>query len=279
MENLKHPDYFALIIGAMKCGTTSIFHSLAEHPEIAPCKQKEPNFFASEENWLKGLDWYRSLWEFDPDRHTVAMEGSTHYTRIPGNLNAAQKIAQVDARFKFIYVIRNPIDRIESHYTHGLRAQWGSKLKPIEEGIDSRVIEASKYAKQIDEYYKRFPAQNILLVDFEDLKYNFHHLLRKICEFLCINSLFEFSDNIRQARNPSLGRTIEPPIFSSKNPIMKLIPKRSKKYIYSSFCKKVESKVKLSDKQKDYILIELRDDLKRLEVNYGFNISQWDLEI
>lgn len=41
---------FAVIIGCMKCGTTSLFYYLSQHPQIAACNPKEPNFFADDLN-------------------------------------------------------------------------------------------------------------------------------------------------------------------------------------------------------------------------------------
>lgn len=109
---------FALIIGAMKCGTTSLYNYLAQHPEISACTYKEPSFFSTESNWSKGFEWYYDLWNWDKNRHKIALEASTSYTRIHEYSNAAEKIAAVDKNFKFIYIMRNPIKRIESHYTY-----------------------------------------------------------------------------------------------------------------------------------------------------------------
>ena len=106
-------DNFALIIGAMKAGTTSLFKYLSQHPEICACQEKEPNFFASDINWSKGLDWYQNLWKWNQDLHKIALEASTFYTRLP-EANAAERIAQIKAKFKFIYILRNPVERIES---------------------------------------------------------------------------------------------------------------------------------------------------------------------
>src|SRR5262245_44551346 len=69
-----------LIIGGLKCGTTSIHHSLGLHPESHMSKPKELNFFVEEMNWDLGLDWYAS--RFD-DRFAVRGESSPHYTNLP----------------------------------------------------------------------------------------------------------------------------------------------------------------------------------------------------
>ena len=69
-----------IIIGGLKCGTTSIHHYLGLHPEIQMSKPKELNFFVEELNWDLGLDWYAS--RFD-DRFKVRGESSPHYTNLP----------------------------------------------------------------------------------------------------------------------------------------------------------------------------------------------------
>src|SRR5271156_4215840 len=52
-----------VIIGGLKCGTTSIHHYLGLHPEIQMSKPKELNFFVEELNWDLGLDWYASRFD------------------------------------------------------------------------------------------------------------------------------------------------------------------------------------------------------------------------
>ena len=55
-ENLPN----TIVIGAGKCGTTSLHYYLSLHPDIYMSAEKELNFFATERNWRKGIDWYRS---------------------------------------------------------------------------------------------------------------------------------------------------------------------------------------------------------------------------
>src|SRR5690349_20983686 len=65
-----------IIIGGLKCGTTSIHHYLGLHPEINMSKPKELNFFVAELNWDLGLGWYEG--RFD-GRFEVRGESSPHY--------------------------------------------------------------------------------------------------------------------------------------------------------------------------------------------------------
>lgn len=53
------PDF--VLLGAMKAGSTTLFRRLEQHPEVLAGGAKEPNFFSREENYAKGLGWYRSV--------------------------------------------------------------------------------------------------------------------------------------------------------------------------------------------------------------------------
>lgn len=203
---------FALIIGTMKGGTTSLFNYLAEHPAISPCIEKEPEFFSDRAKLAKGFDYYQSLWDWDRANHQIALEASTAYTRVthPQFLNAAENIYHYridnNVDFKFIYILRNPIDRIESHYTHGRAWGFGETAKSLAGGIDREVLETSKYAMQIEEYYQRFAAEKILLLNFVDLKQKPQAVLQKICQFLAIDDTYNF-DNLNTIHNRGESRT------------------------------------------------------------------------
>ena len=59
------PDF--VIIGAMKCATSTLHDQLARVRGVSMSEPKEPNFFSDELNWAKGLDWYSSLFESMPE--------------------------------------------------------------------------------------------------------------------------------------------------------------------------------------------------------------------
>jgi len=170
-------ENFTLIIGAMKCGTTSLFALLSKHPQVAPSNPKELLFFGRDNRWAKGLEWYQGHWRWDPRIHRVAMEASTGYTKIPLFPNAAERIATVKANFRFIYVLRDPVDRIESHYAHQVHARRVPPPIPGKAKIHPQWVAVSKYAMQIAEYYRRFDAGRILLLAFEDLNNDGNHAL------------------------------------------------------------------------------------------------------
>ena len=112
-----------IIIGGLKCGTTSIHHYLGLHPEIQMSKPKELNFFVSELNWDLGLDWYKA--RFDA-RFEVRGESSPHYTNLPRFTGVAERIRQHCPDAKLIYMVRDPIKRVLSHWVHAKGAGYES---------------------------------------------------------------------------------------------------------------------------------------------------------
>jgi len=101
----------------MKCGTSSLYSDFAKHPDDLPCITKEPEFFSEhQKHCYNGVTNYEDLWNFDPGVHRFALEVSTGYTKYPEELNVPKKIYNCGLRPKFIYLVRNPFDRIRSHY-------------------------------------------------------------------------------------------------------------------------------------------------------------------
>ena len=113
-----------IIIGGLKCGTTSIHHYLGLHPEIQMSKPKELNFFVGELNWDLGLDWYAS--RFD-NRFKVRGESSPHYTNLPRFEGVAERIREHCPDARLLYMVRDPIKRILSHWVHATGAGYETR--------------------------------------------------------------------------------------------------------------------------------------------------------
>lgn len=106
---------YLIIIGAMKAGTTSLFHILNSHPDICGSFIKEPNFFCEPKMHRVTVDRYDDLW---PDSATkpfrYLMEASACYTIPPHSASVPEAIKQSGIGVKFIYCVRDPIERIQS---------------------------------------------------------------------------------------------------------------------------------------------------------------------
>jgi hypothetical protein len=115
------PDY--LIIGAQKCGTSSLYAYLRQHPQIRPARRKEVHYFEGSFTRLS-LDWYRSFFPpFIPDPNepnavSITGEASPFYLFNP---RVPRRVAQVLPDVKLIVILRNPVERAYSHYHHELR--------------------------------------------------------------------------------------------------------------------------------------------------------------
>jgi len=178
-----------IVIGGLKCGTTSLHHYLTLHPEIQMSRPKELNFFVEELNWELGPEWYAS--HFDR-KVPVRGETSPHYTNLPRFQGVAERMADLlgdDARI--VYMVRDPIERILSHYLHNSGA--GYETRPLEEAIvapDSTYIARSRYAMQLKPYLEHFGADRVLVLDNAELAERRDETVRRVFEFCGVDPNF-----------------------------------------------------------------------------------------
>jgi hypothetical protein len=275
----KRIDNFALIIGAMKCGTTSLYYYLSEHPEIAPADNKEPHFFSYESNFAKGMEWYHSLWNLQ-DEHKIALEASTTYAMSPKYNDVPERIAQIkNAHFRFIFVMRNPVARIKSHMHHLLAGGYQQKAEVIEE-----YLAFSEYARQLDEYKRVFGIESLHLLLLEDLQQNPQQELRKICQFLDIDPDYQFHriSTIRNSKDTLYLNLTLRKIYEI--PAVKLVGSLFKPEFRQNFAKILSRKnvqqIELSEIEKKKIINRLQPDLNRLRTEYKVDVlGKWGLEI
>jgi hypothetical protein len=108
----------ALIIGAQRSGTTSLFNYLAQHPDVLPPLGKEIHYF--DLHYARGVRWYRGRFPFSHRlrRGALTIDASPYYLAHP---LAPQRAAQLLPEVKLVAVLRNPVDRAFSHYQHEVR--------------------------------------------------------------------------------------------------------------------------------------------------------------
>lgn len=177
-----------IVIGAMKSGTTSLFHYLQGHPEVFMSPLKEVDFFAAEANWDRGLDWYRRQFDGAGPGVKAIGEASTSYSKFPEYEGVPERIAQVLPDVRLVYVVRDPIERIRSHYQH--RSLVGAERAPLEVAVleDPRYVDCSRYAFQIARYLEVFPRERLLVVSSEDLRSDRAATIRRIYGFLGVDA-------------------------------------------------------------------------------------------
>lgn len=172
-----------LIIGAMKSGTTSLYHYLRGHPEVFMASAKEPGFFSV--NWDLGMSWYEE--HFQTSNFSLAIgEASTNYTRFPQQAQVPSRIHRIIPDIRLIYLVRNPVERMLSHYRHAFVG--GQEKRSIEQAIwDPRYLVTSCYALQIEQYLEVFPRDQILLITSESLKRDRARTLQAVFRFIGVD--------------------------------------------------------------------------------------------
>lgn len=194
-----------IIIGGLKCGTTSIHHYLGLHPEIQMSKPKELNFFVKEQTWDLGLDWYRG--RFD-DRFPIRGESSPHYTNLPRFTGVPERIHEYCPDAKLIYMVRDPIKRILSHWVHATGA--GYETRELVETLskpDTSYIHRSMYWMQLQPYLEFFPREQIAIITQEDLQREREATMRQAFEFLGVDPNFTSEQFDREWEKSSAKQT------------------------------------------------------------------------
>lgn len=259
-----------MIIGAMKAGTTSLFDYLKLHPEFCGSIVKETEYFSERMgNTDLKKKKYSELFNIKPT-HKFTLEASTGYTKFPAENNVPQRIMEYGLNPYFIYIVRNPIDRIESHYNF-----MNSQKKITKKQIPEHFINISKYNMQLLEYEKVFGKDKILIINFEDLKKNFGNVCKRIYDFVG-------ASNVIIERNLEKRNVTKPVNHVTLN--MKKKTRNLKKYLPDFVIKLGLSvfslffppkKRELTLKEKEELKNLLRDDMMQLQKNYNVNIAEW----
>lgn len=191
-----------LIIGAHKAGTTSLYQYLDAHPEIRLSSQKELSYFAGPvsrptlvSQWVRGPGWYQGNFV---GTATVHGEASTGYTNYPHTTGVAQRIHEAIPDVKLIYAVRDPVDRMVSHYLHvrGL----GRERRSLSDVLRSPRLTSSAYLLrscywlQLQQYLAWFEPSQILVVPFGSLVQERRKTLSRIFRFLGVADDFVSPD-------------------------------------------------------------------------------------
>lgn len=178
-----------LIIGASKCGTTSLHHYLGLHPEIAMTAEKELLFFVEAFHWHRGEDWYRGHFR---TAARVRGESSPIYSQAPWFPGAPARIFSLIPDARLIYLVRDPVERLISHYMETV--QWEREHRPLAEILatepDNYYRAVSSYAYQLEQFDRVFPRSQILVVQSERLDACRAETLREVFSFLGVDPGF-----------------------------------------------------------------------------------------
>ncbi len=172
-----------VVIGAMKCATTTLAVQLAAQEGVYISDPKEPNFFSDDEIYARGLAWYESLFDGAAGARHIG-EASTHYTKLPTYPRTLERFRAALPDVKLVYVMRHPIDRVVSQYMH----EWSQRVisGPIDDELASNpwIIDYGRYAMQIGPWLDAYGPDRILPVFNERLRVQPQAELERVCAFL-----------------------------------------------------------------------------------------------
>jgi Sulfotransferase family len=263
-------DRYLLIIGAMKCATTSLFSYLAEHPEIAPSAVKEPEYFSRHQAHRAAVPRYEDLWpDFDPDRHAYAMEASTGYTKF-FERGAAEKIHAYGVRPKLVYIVRDPFERIESHYNFMRQdPAWDRSI------TDASLVQTSNYRLYIDDFSRVFGRENLLVLDYEALSRDPRVTVNAACAFLGLAPVAAIAD--ARARNVTeLPRSeLERRLRRMLPPVGRYTPEAVKRPVRAALARLRPGKRRLTAAERARVAAILAPDMARLGAEHGIDVGRW----
>lgn len=295
---IKTPNLF--IVGAPKCGTTSLHYYLNQHQDIFLCEPKEPNYYNTDlhrVNRIKKKDYF-SLFEEANSRYVG--EATPLYLM---SRDAPLKIKKDSPNAKIIIAIRKPSRLMFSAY-HQNKFNLIEDASSFEEAIEfedyrkktltktrtGEPIERLFYSKfvdftsQINNYINNFGRQNIHVIIFDDLKRNTDAEVRKIFEFLGVNTEVEINFSIQNAAKKNKSEAIakffhSPPAWLRK--LVRLLVSQNVTHKFYSFVKKYNTDFQKNNKpvinsETEKKLIEkYMTEVIKLEKLLDLDLSHW----
>jgi hypothetical protein len=193
--NARLPDF--LIIGAQRCGTTSIARWLGEHPQIF-LGAKEVHFFDA--GYERGTAWYAERFA-DAPSGSIAGEATPNYIFFP---EVPARMAAVVPEARLVAILRNPVDRAYSHYWHERRR--GREHLSFESALDAEPERTSRgdafararpaylargrYREQLERVTEHFPLSQLHVMLFDDVRAAPHRAYADLCRFLGVDAKF-----------------------------------------------------------------------------------------
>lgn len=287
-----YPNFF--IVGAAKCGTSSLFYYLDQHPDICMADEKhavEPAFFA-DHTGVSNMEDYLDLFSHYKSEKMVG-EKSTAYLY---DKNTAGRIHKFNPAAKIIIMLRNPLDMAYSLFNHNRRAG----LEPIEQFNDALIAEETRvndpgfrhsamgyYANffykrrglfftQLKRYYDVFDPDQILTVQLNDLRAKPAEVYRTVLRFLGVETAF--TANLEKMNKGGVLRIpwLEP-IYSQSGPIRRglqfLLPDKTRKAVWRwNRSSRPYPLLTINDRTKYSIFF--KPEISKLHKVFGIDISE-----
>jgi hypothetical protein len=293
LSKINKPNVFCL--GMPKCGTTSLYNYLSQHPDVFVSSKKELHYFSRDEimdkmygpgdsyildGCPKTLDEYLNCFNCK-DTHRVLLDVSPSYMT---NIKSLHKIKNFVDGAKLIIILRNPVDKVFSQYAHLVR-----EGREKESFHDALCLEHEReslgysdmwlykkggfYSTYVCELLSIFDSNNVMIVFQEDLLSRTSDTLIKICSFLNIERFnFDVDMEFNRSGKPKfriISKLISPGPFLR---FLKFFIPKSAGGVIKSFVQNVNTgdRIELSLKIRDKLVEFYNEDVKLLEEIIGY---------
>ena len=291
-----------LIVGASRCGTTSIYHYLKEHPDVFMSRVKEPSFFLAQFNpvpekgigddkkkYYKNFNDYCRLFEKAGESQAIG-EASTE------NLyHAEQAIPYIQQHLgnpRIIIALRNPVERAFSAYTFLISEN--REYLSFEEGLEQeekrrrdgwRQIwfyqDSGFYFRRVKAYLQNFGRVKICV--FDDLKKSPGSLAQDIFRFLGVDPSFVPDVSVRYKtsgipRSKKINRLFQEPtrLRSLARGVGRLVLKEDRWIKWRDRLKaKSYAKAEMKPETRKYLENAYREDILKLQDLIHRDLSRW----
>lgn len=281
----KWPNFF--LVGAPRCGTSSMYEYLKSVPDIFMSQIKEPNFFCKvlipdNDPFLPSIrkkDEYLHLFQ-NVKNEIIVGEGTTHYLADP---EAAKLIHQVSPNAKILISIRDPIERAFSHFLWRKNVNWYKNnfiehiKKEIHQGIEKNDInfflKHGLYSKNIKRYLDIFGKEQVKVIVFEEWQTNIKKTVDSILYFLAVFANVNLTEKkINAYQAIKFKYEISEKILKNKKIVRisrSIIPKFGRNYIETKILKYETKKPNLQKEEISVLKNVYGEDVKKLEILLG----------
>ncbi|MFI4860294.1 MAG: sulfotransferase family protein [Phycisphaerales bacterium JB063] len=270
-----------LIVGAMKASTTLLYTMLGRHPRVWFPHEKEPHYFtAPDYDADAAWDKYRALFASCPADATVIAEASTNYTKQPHFGDTPGRIRGKLGEPKLVYILRDPVARTISNYRHSYVTHQYPEGTTAEQALDRDpiLLDASRYALQLDAYHREFGEGSVHVVIAEQLHDDPMGVMSRLAAFLGIDPIDDWKHTPEAvnaigelAASDRADRLLGP---AMRRRIAALIPGPIKQRIKRAAARDVPVP-DVAPATRDRIYHAIEDDLARLHTMLGAAIEGW----
>lgn len=207
---------YLFIGGAPKCGTTSLFRYLSDHPEVCPARRKETYFFARKFDLKKVSTGAETTDEFEKYFSHCSSTENLRIEATPYTLyakDAAKKISTLLPNSEILFILRNPIKRLMSDYRFHLQRHHPSTRGSLDDffewqfnmrGDIPSLIKMGCYIDYIRKFLNEFDRNRVHIMIFKDFIANPRDELQELCNGLGIDNAF-YQNYSFELHNPTIN--------------------------------------------------------------------------